>query len=145
MDKIKITIDLKNGRAFLARVFPNERKQTVIAEAEFIKDTNQFTITDVFIVNREYRNMGYGSMLMYTLMGVAKAEKKVIVLFALVQSLPFYLKCGFLPIQKFANGRYRGKRLRVANSNPKKTFRSQIGKGDLVWIPPNVDNVSVYL
>lgn len=144
MNKIKMTVDLKKGRAFLARVFPNDRKQKIITEIEFIRDGNQITVTDVF-VNHDYRRTGYGSMLMYALMGVAKAEKKVIVLFALVQALPFYLKCGFLPIRKFTNGRYRGKRLRVTNSNPKKTFRSQIGKGDLVWFPPNVDRISIYL
>jgi len=144
MNKIKITVDLKNSKAVLTRTFPNSKKQTNISQIEFIEDNDQFTITDVFTY-KKYRRMGYASMLMYALMGVAKAEKKAIVLFALLDTLPLYQKCGFIPISKFDNRAYCGISLKVANLNPKKSFRCQIAKCDLVWIPPNMNDVSIYL
>lgn len=144
MSKIKITVDLKNGVAVLARILPCNKKYIDVAQITFIINNSQFTITDATVV-RDYQKFGYGSMLLYTMMGIAKSKKKPIVLFSLVDAIPFYLKCGFMPISKFDNKTYCGISLKVANLNPEKSFSSQIDKCDLIWVPPNVDNVSIYL
>ena len=138
MDKVKVTIDLKNGYGFLTRDGSNSK----LVEVEFICDDNQIVLTDL---TAKHRKVGYGTMIMYTMMGIAKAEKKPIVLFSLMEVVPFYEKLGFMHLSKFKKGTYKGKAVRILNLNPETSFNRQIGLEDFIWVPPNLDKVEVWL
>lgn len=138
MDKVKITIDLKNGYGFLSR--GDDRSK--LAEVEFTCSEKQIRVTDLRV---KQVKVGYGTMLMYALMGVMRAEKKVIILFAKLNAIGFYEKLGFTHTTKFKRGTYKGRKLTIANLHSAYSFSQQVDREDFVWIPPNLDDVVVYL
>lgn len=139
MDKFEITIDArKNGSAIL------KRGDTKIASIYVIYDKVQIEACDLSTEAR-YRRKGYGTMLMYALMGVAKAKRKPIILWSINEAVGYYQKLGFIRLRRYQNGWYKGKRVIIDNLNPHKTFTEQVKHNQFIWIPPNMHIVHIYI
>ena len=119
-----------------------ESKIKTVVHAEFLSDGLKIFIVEYDVLN-EYKNKGYGTMLMYTLMGIARARRLPIILFATEDSIEFYIKLGFHGLRNYKNGKYEGKRVTILNLNNDVDFEHQVGEDDLIWIPPNMDAVVI--
>jgi len=136
--KLIFTQNRKTGRI---DIFRGKNK---IAYLTFYIDVTQVNVTDVF-VNRYYRGRGYGTMLLSTIMGFAKAKKKPIYLYSTLIATGFYEKMGFILLRKFRKGKHKGKRIHFMNLNPKRSFNDQVSDTDYIWFPDNIDAAIIYL
>ena len=140
MKTIYATVNMRSMFARL-QILENNKKKTVVS-AGFIYNGGEILIAQ-YDVYDEYKKQGYGTMLMYTLMGVARAKKIPIVVFAMEDSIEFYKKLGFYSLLKHKKGNYRGKTVTILNLNDNMDFECQVSKEDLIWIPLNVDDVII--
>ena len=104
----------------------------------------QITITH-FMINRSNQRKGYGTFLMNVFKGLAIVKNEPIVLESLVRAMKFYEKMGFVCLRKFEHGSYKGQEVIFDNLNPAKEFECQVGTDDLIWIPPQLKQVSISL
>ena len=69
-------------------------RSTVIAVQEFVLMKN-YVWLESLVVSDPYRRQGIGKNFIKRLIDIAKAVKKSILLYSLMESLPFYFSCGF--------------------------------------------------
>jgi len=138
MKGFEIRLDMKKASVVLVR------GDKSIAFANFLFDKSQITITD-FDVYRYYRKKGYGTILMYFLMGLARAKRKAIYLYSVPQSVHFYEKVGFDFLKDYKYGKHNGKKVIIKNLNPSLKFDEQVDATDFIWIPPEMKQVSIYI
>lgn len=95
-------------------------------------------------IQEEFRSKGYGTMLMYALMGVADALHVPIFLISDVDTIDFYTKLGFICLRKFKDGKYEGKKVTIMNLR-KCDFLDKVEKTDLIWIPSKLEKVEIFI
>jgi len=133
--EFSITANLNKGEASLCK------GKIRIAYVKFLKDHDrQITVTDVTVESR-YRRKGYGTMLMSLVMAYARLNHQAIFLYSLSSAIEFYEFLGFKRLKYYKDD----PRVRFANLNPDKNFDEQIEENDFLWIPPELEKVSIFL
>jgi len=138
MKPFTINVDLDRGLITL------RRKDMEIGYLKFIYDWSEITVLDITIAGR-YRKKGYGEILMYVLMALARKKRRVIRLYSVDTAVQFYEKLGFQRLILYRNGFYEGKVVKFMNVKKGDKPEQHIDELDFIWIPPEVWTAHVYL
>ena len=137
--KTKIMIDLVNEKV---TIFAGKHK---VGDVDFLIDETQIIVVNLTVVD-DSQSQGYGSLLLHALKGISQFYKKPIYLISYPEKIGFYEKNEFFSLTGLSQDyMYEGKKINIKNLNPKKTRESQIGNVDMLWVPPMLNEVDVYL
>lgn len=117
-------------------------KDIKVGHIKFSVLSSQINVDDLRIFHR-YRRRGLGRLLMGMVMSMATDMRKPVFLYSTLQSEAFYKKLGMRPI--FHHESWKDARLTILNHNPNKELWTICSDLDLVWIPPNMREIQLWI
>jgi hypothetical protein len=138
-EKMKISIDMNKEKI---TVYSGKHN---VGELEFIIDETQIIIGSITII-KDKNFQGYGNLLINTIKGIAQHHNCPISVISYPNKVIFYLKMGFFSMDKLIPSFiYNGIKVNIKNIDKSRPITNQIGEVDMLWIPPSLKEVDVYL